>query len=195
MRINTIPAMPRQITKHCCHSRHKTLALAISGALALGLAPSVGADFPAIIELSALDGSNGFRLDGESAGDLSGRSVSAAGDINGDGIDDLIIGADFADPNGINSGRSYVVFGKTTAFTSLLQLSSLDGSNGFKLDGEAMIDSSGRSVSAAGDINGDGIDDLIVGSPFADPNGNSSGRSYVVFGQRGEIVFRNGFED
>ena len=139
--------------------------------------------FSSALALSSLDGNNGFVLDGEAAGDYSGYSVSAAGDINGDGIDDLIIGASYADANGTNSGRSYVVFGKTTGFSSSLALSSLDGLNGFMLDGEAAGDRSGRSVSAAGDINGDGIDDLIIGANRASVNGNYSGRSYVVFGK------------
>ncbi len=150
-------------------------------------------EFTMSVPLSSLDGSNGFKLDGEAAYDRSGGSISA-GDINGDGIDDLIIGAYGADPNGSYSGWSYVVFGKTGRFASSLQLSDLDGTRGFMLDGE-VFDRSGFSVSAAGDINGDGIDDLIVGAPGADPNGSNSGRSYVVFGQNGEIVFRNDFED
>ena len=62
--------------------------------------------FPAQIELADLDGSNGFVLNGIDAGDSSGVSVSSAGDVNGDGIDDLIIGADEADPNGDRSGES-----------------------------------------------------------------------------------------
>ena len=67
--------------------------------------------FDSVLNLADLDGSNGFRLDGVAAGDSSGSSVSSAGDINGDGIDDLIIGARGADPNGTYSGSSYVVFG------------------------------------------------------------------------------------
>jgi hypothetical protein len=50
-------------------------------------------------------------INGVSAGDYSGSSVSAAGDINGDGFDDLMTGAPLADPNGVDSGASYVVFG------------------------------------------------------------------------------------
>ncbi|WP_204154528.1 FG-GAP repeat protein [Leptolyngbya sp. CCY15150] len=143
-----------------------------------------GSGFDATLNLSTLDGSNGFRIDG-AEGDFFGRSVSGAGDINGDGIDDLIIGASSADSNGSRSGSSYVVFGSQGGFGAILNLSTLDGSNGFRLDGEAANDNSGRSVSRAGDINGDGFDDLIIGAPNADPNGSRSGSSYVVFGSQG----------
>ncbi|QKK01663.1 MAG: hypothetical protein HND55_02730 [Pseudomonadota bacterium] len=94
------------------HRRRRPLVLAISGVLALGLAHSARADYPAVVQLSELTGANGFKLDGEAVNDWSGRSVSAAGDINGDGIDELIIGALLADPNGSSSGRSYVVYGR-----------------------------------------------------------------------------------
>ena len=139
--------------------------------------------FSSTLNLSTLDGSNGFRIDGAAAFDFSGRSVSNAGDINGDGVDDLIIGAPGADPNGESSGSSYVVFGRRGGFSSILALSSLDGSNGFRIDGVAASDFSGYSVSNAGDINGDGVDDLIIGARNADPNGSFSGSSYVVFGR------------
>ncbi|MBE9101774.1 hypothetical protein [Vacuolonema iberomarrocanum] len=138
--------------------------------------------FGASLNLSDLDGSNGFVINGIDAFDQSSFSVSGAGDINGDGIDDLIIGANRADPNGDFSGQSYVVFGSNQGFTASLNLSNLDGSNGFVLNGIDEFDQSGRSVSGAGDINGDGIDDLIIGALGADPNGDFSGESYVVFG-------------
>jgi len=144
------------------------------------------------MDLSGLDGSNGFRLDGEATLDYSGFSVSSAGDVNGDGFDDLIVGAPRADPNGGYSGSSYVVFGKASGFDATIDLSGLDGSNGFRLDGEAVLDYSGFSVSSAGDVNGDGFDDLIVGAPRADPNGGYSGSSYIIFGRSdftgGEVV-------
>ncbi|NEQ65321.1 MAG: hypothetical protein F6K21_07455 [Symploca sp. SIO2D2] len=140
--------------------------------------------FSPSLELSSLDGSNGFILNGINANDSSGSSVNSAGDINDDGIDDLIIGAYVADPNGNNdAGQSYVVFGSSNGFSASFDLSSLDGSNGFILNGIAASDLSGYSVSSVGDINGDGIDDLIIGAHGADPNGNNgAGQSYVVFG-------------
>jgi Ca2+-binding RTX toxin-like protein len=138
--------------------------------------------FPATVELSDLNGSNGFTLNGVDEFDGSGSSVSGAGDVNGDGFDDLIIGAPSAAPNIGRTGVSYVVFGKSGGFDATVELSDLDGSDGFTLNGVIVYDSSGRSVSGAGDVNGDGFDDLIIGAPFADPNVRESGESYVVFG-------------
>ncbi|MEG4416058.1 hypothetical protein Q5692_35375, partial [Microcoleus sp. C2C3] len=140
--------------------------------------------FAAGLDLSALNGSNGFAINGIAAYDQSGWSVSSAGDVNGDGFDDLMIGAFGADPNGINrAGQSYVVFGSNSGFAAGLDLSALNGSNGFAINGIAAYDFSGRSVSSAGDVNGDGFDDLIIGAFGADPNGiYNAGQSYVVFG-------------
>ena len=137
-----------------------------------------------MLDLSALDGSNGFILNGIDAFDFSGFSVSSAGDVNGDGYDDLIIGAFVADPNGGNSGETYVVYGGASApgTGGMLDLSALDGTNGFVLNGIDGYDYSGFSVSSAGDVNGDGYDDLIIGAFNADPNGDNSGETYVVYG-------------
>jgi hypothetical protein len=142
------------------------------------------AGFSSSLELSTLDGTNGFVINGIDSYDRSGESVSGAGDVNGDGIADLIIGAFVANPNGnIRAGESYVVFGSSAGFSSSLELSTLDGTNGFVINGIDTDDRSGYSVSGAGDINGDGIADLIIGAPNADPNGNfGAGESYVVFG-------------
>ncbi|TAN52335.1 MAG: hypothetical protein EPN21_04195, partial [Methylococcaceae bacterium] len=140
--------------------------------------------FTSSMALSSLNGSTGFRLDGVAAGDRSGMHVGSAGDINGDSLDDLIVSAAWADPNGnSDAGSGYVVFGKTSGFAASMNLAGLDGSNGFRLDGAAANDSFSRSIGSAGDVNGDGFDDLIVGALWADPNGADSGSSYVVFGK------------
>ena len=135
-------------------------------------------------ELSNINGINGFAIEGASAGDFQGFSVSNAGDVDNDGFDDLIVGASTADPNGNNSGGiSYVIFGGAhTGDTGSINLNNLNGVNGFALTGVGAGDLSGRSVSNAGDVNNDGINDLIIGAPNGDPNGNNSGESYVVFG-------------
>jgi hypothetical protein len=138
-------------------------------------------------DLAALDGRDGFKLSGVAADDLAGRAVNEAGDVNGDGVDDVLIGAYGAGPNGIRSGASYVVFGGAgVGVGGNLELSALNGTNGFRLAGIAEQDFSGFALSTAGDINGDGVDDVLIGARYADPNGRSrSGESYVVFGGAG----------
>jgi Ca2+-binding RTX toxin-like protein len=137
--------------------------------------------FASSINLAALDGNTGFRLAGASVNGFSGISVASAGDVNGDGYADLIVGASGDDPNGtVDGGASYVVFGKASGFASSVNLSSLNGTTGFPFDGVAVNDHSGYSVASAGDVNGDGYADLIVGAEGADPNGQSgAGSSYI----------------
>jgi Ca2+-binding RTX toxin-like protein len=132
--------------------------------------------------LRTLDGENGFRVVGSDF-ELSGHSVASAGDINGDGFDDIIVGAPATDPYGNALGNSYVVFGQAKGFGARIDLADLDGSNGFKLVGESRGDKTGQAVASAGDVNGDGLADLIVGAMGADPHGTESGASYVVFGR------------
>jgi len=157
-------------------------------------------DFPASFNVSSLDGTTGFRVLGVTDSDSFGVAVSSAGDVNGDGIADLLIGADHADPNGTDSGAAFVVFGKDTSvdgnFPTTLNASSLDGSNGFRVNGGAgvitTVERTGHAVSAAGDINGDGVDDLAIGAYTAfgadlrsgnpGDNGDFAGFVYVVYG-------------
>ncbi|MEM7471863.1 MAG: VCBS domain-containing protein [Pseudomonadota bacterium] len=129
-------------------------------------------------------GASGFVINGIDVEDYSGYAVSSAGDVNGDGLEDILIGAPDADPNGIDSGEIYVVFGKADG--AVVELSSLVGdgdASGFVINGRFASDDSGHSVAAAGDVNGDGLDDIILGVPDDDTNGSNSGAAFVVFGK------------
>jgi hypothetical protein len=142
-----------------------------------------------VIDLTALTPAQGFIIQGDVAGDGTG-SVSSAGDVNGDGFDDLIIGASTADSSGVDAGKAYVVFGSASGFgvvdatgRSVLDLSALTTAQGFIIQGDSAGDVAGVSVSGAGDVNGDGFDDLMVGARFGDDGGGNAGEGYVVFGR------------
>ncbi|MEM6297657.1 MAG: hypothetical protein AAF740_03105 [Bacteroidota bacterium] len=158
------------------------LGIATASLMAWLNVPAI-AQFPAEIELSGLDGTNGFTLANSTASDNFGYSVSGAGDVNGDGLDDFIASVPFRDPNGVvNSGTSYVLFGTPNNFGSNeFLLPNLNGSDGFAINGVDRDDYSGIDVSSAGDFNGDGFDDLLVIASRR----NRSGRAYIVFGKSG----------
>lgn len=145
--------------------------------------------FPEDFQLSTLDGRNGFKLNGLAKSDFfPGRSASV-GDVNGDGFADLVIGAPGDDTNGANAGAAYIIFGHAGAFPSVLEVSDLDGSNGFQVYGKAANDSLGSAISTAGDVNGDGFADVVIGASGADLGSRgSAGESYVIFGHRGAFA-------
>jgi hypothetical protein len=142
-----------------------------------------------VIDLTSLSAAQGFMIHCETASAQVGLSVSSAGDVNGDGIDDLVVGTPFRSDGSTYSGEAYVVFGSTSGFGTTdidgrqaIDLASLSAAQGFIIEGSVYQARTGRSVSSAGDINGDGIDDLIVGAPYGDDGGGNSGEAYVVFG-------------
>jgi hypothetical protein len=180
--------------------RHR--ARLASGVLVLGLAAVSSAvhaaPFPPETDLSSLlpenggDGTQGVVLLGFHNGDQLGRAVAAAGDVNGDGVDDLIAGARRATYNGESRvGQSYVVFGHRSSFAPSLSLADLlpanggDGSQGVVFSGLPDSDSA-TGVGGEGDFNGDGYSDVIIGAPLANPRArNDAGQSYIVYGRAG----------
>lgn len=138
-----------------------------------------GSSSPVDVDLANL-GAAGFRVAGAAAGDCSGYAVGAAGDVNGDGRDDIAIGAPYASPSSrTQAGSTYVIFGSPSP--SDVDLANLSG-RGFRIDGVAPYDRSGWAVAGAGDVNGDGRDDVLVGAPLTDQGGINDGSGYVVFG-------------
>jgi Ca2+-binding RTX toxin-like protein len=129
-------------------------------------------------DFSTLNGTNGFKISG-AAGDQLGWSVSIAGDFNGDGFDDVVVGTNnvYGQP-----GKAYVVFGHAGAFASGIAPADLNGTNGFALTG--VFSGTGHAVSA-GDINGDGYDDLIVAGQGGSKGATYDAESYVLFGHAG----------
>lgn len=144
-----------------------------------------GSPFPASLLLAELDGTDGFRFDGAERRDVLGSSVAAAKDLNGDGRDDAIIGA-------LGRNSTYVLYGRDTSnpFPARLTTDDIDGTNGFAILGVDAGDASGLSVASAGDTNGDGLPDVIIGAPQADPiRQQSAGETSIVFGRPADSPF------
>jgi hypothetical protein len=129
---------------------------------------------------SVFSGSSGsliYRFSGAAAFDEFGISVAGVGDINGDGFDDVIVGAHKTDSGGLqDSGAAFLYSGAT-------------GNLLIRLNGLATFDRMGDSVAGAGDVDGDGIPDIIVGAEYASPGGiSSSGSVYVYSGATGNLI-------
>jgi len=124
-------------------------------------------------------------LTGEAAGDGFGWIVASAGDVNGDDVPDLIVGALYNDAGGDNAGRAYVFFGGDGPFP----ISVAAGSADYIFTGEAAGDRLGYNCGSAGDVNGDGFADLIIGARYNDAGGTDAGRAYIYSGETGDTLF------
>lgn len=137
----------------------------------------------ASLSLDTLDGADGFRFSAFGDRSYTGRSLGSAGDINGDGLDDFVIGSYGDDTVATNSGRVAIIFGGDAGFPANLTHSDLDGADGFIIDGLEVRDNLGSGVSGAGDFNGDGFEDLLVLARFAKfGNPVDVGEAYVIYG-------------
>lgn len=132
-------------------------------------------EMPTEIDLEALDGEDGFAVLGEEYSQWSGNAVSEAGDFNNDGFDDFLIGSPEGSAPLSGTGQAYLIFGGPSGFPAELELADINGVNGIKLIGKNFVDNYGSSLDSAGDVNGDGIDDIVVGAKHSEA-------AYVIFG-------------
>ncbi|MGD2144390.1 MAG: integrin alpha, partial [Anaerolineae bacterium] len=119
---------------------------------------------------------------GEAEDDQSGYSVARAGDVNGDGYGDFLIGAPYHDASATitNTGETYLVLGRAATDWGLdFHLSNADAS----FLGESAGDLAGYSVDGAGDVNGDGYDDLLIGAWHNREAGTGAGQTYLILGR------------
>jgi Ca2+-binding RTX toxin-like protein len=147
------------------------------------------------INLTAVNGTTGYRLVSADDGDQFGLTITSAGDVNGDGIGDILVGDPFSDPFTVaNAGDAYLVFGGTANLAALdaadgvtdgtLDMDFLDGTTGYRFSGTGS-EWLGQSVDAGGDIDGDGYDDIIIGANF---RAGRAGAAYVFFGGGGLAI-------
>ncbi len=132
----------------------------------------LGGPVPGDLSLSAADA----QYTGEAAEDVAGSGASAAGDVDGDGFGDMLIGAKYNDDSGENAGAAYLLLGSSTPGSRFL------GAASAQYTGEATEDAAGASVSSAGDIDGDGLGDILIAAPYNDDGGDSAGAVYLLLG-------------
>ncbi|MFA6475310.1 MAG: integrin alpha, partial [Patescibacteria group bacterium] len=115
---------------------------------------------------------------GEALNDYTGNTVASAGDVNGDGYDDVIVGALQSDDGGAsNTGAIYLIYGQAATLTGISLASAIE------FTGEAASDLTSGAIASAGDVNGDGYDDILVGSISNDAAAKNAGAVYLIYGQ------------
>ena len=137
--------------------------------------------FGPLIPGSAPVRSADLKLRGEAAGDVFGYRVASAGDVDGDGFDDVLVGAFSEDSGGANAGATYLFAGGQTGIVDAVDALA-------KLQGEEALDHSGYGLDGAGDVNDDGYADLVIGSYGNDRTGAGAGAAYLIYGPVAGVV-------
>jgi hypothetical protein len=111
---------------------------------------------------------------GEVGGDRAGIALASPGDVDGDGTSELIVGAPGSDQSGTNAGAAYLIFGPLSGAIAL-------GDSALVLHGASSSHEAGTAV-AGGDVDGDGVGDVVVGAPRHTLGGPGAGAAHLVLG-------------
>ncbi|ABG58055.1 T9SS type A sorting domain-containing protein [Cytophaga hutchinsonii] len=147
----------------CVSTQYGNPSLELAGVAYIIFGSSI--PFPAAFDLNTLNGGNGFKVIGIAEDERRGKTIGRLGDINGDGIDDVSLSSE--------GSKHMFLYGKTGAFPSIITINDINGSNGFIFNGSGI-----GEVKGAGDVNGDGVQDIIMGQ-YA-----WSGETYILFGKK-----------
>ena len=126
------------------------------------------------VDLSLAD----YSFVGENSDDNAGTVVSSAGDVDGDGFDDILVGAYRNDDAGGSAGKVYLILAASLGATTEVDLEDAD----YSFVGENSSDNAGYSIASIGDVDGDGFSDILIGAPYNDDGGNLAGKANIILG-------------
>ena len=156
-------------------------AAADAGTAFVAFGPAVGGGLD-LNDLLTSGSGDGFAIRGQAAGDMAGYSLLSLGDINGDGVSEVLVGAPGQDAGGTDAGAAYVVWGKAGDAPVLLS-NVAAGTGGFKITGAGSGDAAGSVLGVSGDQNGDGRAEILIGVADYNDSAPNQGAVYVVFGK------------